>query len=266
MEWGKHLEGFFEATPIHPESSDSNSFFAENEALLALRRWLSNDDSCFRYIRYAASMILKDSPSALLAGHVVSILNSQGLPVASYFCAGSVDEESSHGSEQESPTIRMVYALIWQVLNNLPVELASEDAEVFSARRFSDLQGGTASFDAALTLLDDLLRRTHLTLFFLVIDGLHWIEDLEENPDDTPDQQRMLKRFVQVLQKHRDRCRSSEGSSETFKVLFTSSGSSTILMETLDEDEIVFVGQRPSNRRPGRPSAGTQPLGWLSNF
>jgi hypothetical protein len=171
----------------------------------------------------------------------MSLAQAAGVPVVSYFCELSADEPPATRTRESIELSALIYALIRQLVNLLPVG-DPETAAAFDAARFSALDGTLRTWKEALSVFENLVEAVRLPLMLFVIHGLNVVEDESEHSTAEA-----LVALVQCFA--RVSGPASTHGSRICKVLFTTSGLSETLSYLLDEGYIISCG----STSPGGP-------------
>lgn len=151
--------------------------------------------------------------------------------MVSYFCELSHDEPAASRTRESMELSALMYAMIRQLVNFLPVRDA-DMAVPFNAARFSALDGTLRTWKEALSIFEDLVIGARLPLMLFVIHGLNVVEDdFEHSTVDA------LEEFVHCLAGISGPISTSEG--RICKVLFATSGLSETLSGLLDERNVI---------------------------
>ena len=163
----------------------------------------------------------QDNPVTLLAATVVSFAAQSGVPIISYFGELRREESSKQGHTAETQgLLAIMNGLVRQMVELL---LPAFDTDIdISTKRISRIDGTMRSWDELLDLFRDLL---HLMpdKVFCVIDGLHWLDD--RSTEDN------MRQMIEVLRMSR------------FRVLFTTSGRSATLRQTILDSETITADE-----------------------
>ncbi|THX74476.1 hypothetical protein D6D04_07925 [Aureobasidium pullulans] len=188
---------------------------------MRLQKWATGDNSAI--ISLSGTNVYADirTPDSLssVAANLIAFADLAKLPVVSYFCtlATPGDLKSSQTRETHA-LIALVYALIWQLVELIPVE-TKVDVDL-SAERFRLLDGTTDTFSEALDLLRDTFQfAPHL--LYCVIDGLHWLDDRSTRT--------LLDSFVSLLL---DITRSGDAQEHQIKIVLTTAGPARALLRS----------------------------------
>lgn len=159
-----------------------------------------------------------ENPLTSIAAKFVGMVAAHQLDVISYFC--EVPRTSTgHDAPEAEAAISLLYALLRQLVEKLPPRL--DTAVDLSKARFEKLSGSMDNWTEAIELLKDLLSILN-GLVFCVIDGLHW---LDGDGTDAP-----LAQLLTALRHDR------------LRVFFTTCGRSTCLLDYLERDETISMG------------------------
>jgi hypothetical protein len=191
---------------------------------------------------------LEPPPMKLLASMCIDFAIAAKLPVISYFCSLPQKDELQDGNTREvQALISMTYALIRQLVEQLPAQFTSEID--FSKKRFADLRGSSKTWGMAVSLLRDLVGFGPRPLF-CIVDSLQLIDDWSTET--------LLEEFLSIFRPPRssDRGRQDGGKEddgqEGLKVLFTTTGRSRSLVKKMDPKELVIADRDGAADSPAR--------------
>lgn len=166
----------------------------------------------------------------------VNFARKPKLLVISYFCQLTRGEILRSGNTRESQAlISLVYSLLRQMIEELPMEFESESK--FNGERFSRLDGTLKTWNEAVDLFNDLLQFM-LKILLCVIDGFQWLDDRSTD--------KYLKDFVKILRG------GAVPSSNAFKVLLTTTGRSRALLGELAQTELCLADRDGSHGSAAR--------------
>ena len=245
------LEAYFSQSQIDPDQIDGSITHIERQALDASQLWISGPRSDLLYIRWPA-VLMNAAPGTSFSTRLVHMLSDANIPVLSYFFSDVHSINGEGDGDVERALVAMIYALIWQLSNLLPRTIV-DHAPYMTVENFANLDGTVWSLNIALDLLATLLVQTRQPVLFCIIDGLHCFDML----DASVDIRQALEALIALLSVHVERLSNLE---RTFKLLFTSSGFSELLMEGVNPEKIAWLDQGPKGKRPGRRSRGRGPM------
>lgn len=201
--------------------SHSAAFYMPEEIATRLQQWAIGDNSAIISLSGTNAYADFRTPDSLssVAANLVASADLAKLPVVSYFCtlATTGDLESSQTRETHA-LIALVYALLWQLVELIPVD-TKVDVDL-SAERFCLLDGTTDTLSEALDLLRDTFQFAP-RLLYCVIDGLHWLDDKST--------QTLLDSFVSLLL---DITRSGDAQEHQIKIVLTTAGPARALLRS----------------------------------
>jgi hypothetical protein len=135
-------------------SIDTNSLlssghvFADHAIVHALQNWSAATTSQMLWIM-GASERLYPSASTFLAASIVNSSDSLNIPLLQLFCDWP-------GKAEEKAVIHMIYSLIRQLIEFLPLSI--ENSANLCTARFHALDGSVKTWDEALSILSELLH------------------------------------------------------------------------------------------------------------
>lgn len=234
-----------------------SSLYLNGAVIAALEDWTTGIDSRSLCVVGPSQMSGPSFTSMIAAKYVESAAEAR-IPVVSVFCELR-HRKAPDGSKPEiEALISMTYGLIRQLIELLPATIEAKPD--FGAQRFKELDGSMDTWAEALTIMKDLLDLAPPTLL-CVIDGF---DRLEEKSTE-----RALSDLYKALCGRVLADRETSGSPRVLKVLFTTAGRSSCLLDHLEDDQLVFAEQSSAGRRAGKPSSGRRslsPTTLLSNF
>ncbi|KAF2104081.1 hypothetical protein NA57DRAFT_70292 [Rhizodiscina lignyota] len=241
---------------IRKESETEPVFFADNEIVSTLKDWTTDASGAILCIS-GPNEVARPSSTSLLASQYAAYAEQAGVPVISHFC--SLPRKSS----QSSITLEMISlasllcSLIRQLVELLPLELPPNSPRLDSDR-FARLNGTVESLSDAMSLLQDLISVAPPLLLF-IIDGIQWLDDKTT--------EKHIRALVSLLRKcssptagQSSLVNTAPPSTQTIKVLFTTSGKSRALIPILERHELLLADRISNARTPGRASPGRIPL------
>ena len=191
------------------------------EIAMRLQKWATGDNSAIISLSGTNAYAEIRTPDSLssVAANLIAFADLAKLPVVSYFCTlGTPGDLSSPRTRETQALIALVYALLWQLVELIPVE--TKVNVDLSADRFCLLDGTTDTFAEALNLLRDAFQCAPY-LLYCVIDGLHWLDDRSTRA--------LLDRFVSLLL---DITRSGDAQEHQIKIVLTTAGPSRALLRS----------------------------------
>lgn len=212
----RHLEDFFSRDRVRLAVENTAPANVGIETVAALTQWVQGQSSQMLWLDGSATEAEDvENPLTIIASDITRMIESSDLPMISYFCR--TDWQDQHDKTFEHiASVALLYALIRQLVE---LQLPRVDTSInLSEERFRLLDGSLDTWNISLALLRDLISLLPRTTF-CVIDGLHWL--------DAQGTETALEQLVQCL---RD---------EKLRVLFTTTGRTGCLMESLEPDEIV---------------------------
>ncbi|KPM38460.1 hypothetical protein AK830_g8093 [Neonectria ditissima] len=224
----RHFEDYFTWDHVHPESETPLPLLADATFLGRLDYFTTSMEST---VLYAHGQYQDESTNLLRQSVSAYASHSQeaGVPVVSYFCQLPHDEPPEHRSRESIDLSALLYAMIRQVVNLLPVGASrvSLDAEIFST-----LDGTLRTWQEAIALFEHLVSCVELPLLLFVIDGINVLEDQFEHSTDEA-----LENLVRCLARMTNPA--AVGEERMVKVLFTTMGLSETLCRLLDREDMV---------------------------
>lgn len=165
------LQDFFDNNEqIYPFSRDQRLEISSSIAS-ALYDWTITNPSLPLAIEDARTIGLPGRLT-LVSACYTSVARQHNIPVISHFCASSPSPRLS----KKAGLIALVYSLIRQLIELAPPMLNCDSNSDLSGERFRRLNGTTASWTDAISILDTLLQYRPPVLF-CVIDALDILED-----------------------------------------------------------------------------------------
>lgn len=169
------------------------------------------------------------SVNTLTIAALVYTVRQSKFPVVFHFCESpSVAAPKSREAFFTKQLLGLVYSLVAQ-LATLARKINPETRWQVYEEQFKALNGSSELIGSAITLLEQLLQyRPHP--LFVVIDGLHAVEDLRDRKHT-----RYLVRLLNIL------CEPSREQRSSYKVCFTSAGIVDALANLVDQKSIQTV-------------------------
>lgn len=221
----RYLEDFFSRDRVRLPFVDFSHVAIDAECISRLAEW---SQGAAAPIFWLNGLTLEgddlENPITMLAARFIEMVVGAHLSVISYFCSIlTVAQDGSRSSTpEEQGSVALLYALIRQMIELL---LPRFDTSVnMSEERLSQLDGTMRSWKEALALFKDLvcLVGESRETVFCVIDGLHWLDDKSTSES--------LALLVETLRYN-----------SKLRVLFTTSGRSSCLLDDIDRDEMFSV-------------------------
>ena len=167
------------------------------------------------------------SPAYQLAAAICSFAIQAKIPIIHFSCTPSVEDNGKSEEKESEVLVHLVYSLITQLIEILP-----EEFQFNEKIPIAHLDGTIKTFASALHTLKILLDASPSPLL-CIIDNLQHLEDPATENEH-------LIRLLSVLRAHRESC-TTTSPARSFKVLFTTSGRSTALVEVLEPYEMVLA-------------------------
>lgn len=159
-----------------------------------------------------------ENPLTSMASKFVDMVAAHQLNIISYFCEIPRSTQGRDTPEAQG-AVSLLYALLRQLVETLPPRV--DTTANLSESRFAKLDGSLGTWTEAVELFGDLLSVSS-GVVFCVIDGIHW---LDGGGTDEP-----LAQLLTALRNDR------------LRVFFTTCGRSGCLLEHLERDETLVVG------------------------
>lgn len=200
-----------------------------NEMFARLREWMSSNQSEILWVAGPSDHCRPSNVSPVAATMVKLFAEAKPMVVFN-FCDLPRPRTIDDGkSVEEIGLISMVYSMIQQLIEHVPPEFDSSND--FGLKRFTPLNGDVSTLDAALELFGDLIRLC-LPYIVFIIDGIQWL--------DYRKGQKGCKEFVNTLRQLKTMKPPDNDPQCVYKVLFTTAGNPSCLMQTLDCREILL--------------------------
>ena len=243
-----NLNAFFDFDKIAPRAPE-NVHFAETEVVQRLQDWTTASLSSFLGI-FGPFAHFQDNAFRLLTSKSVRAARAADIACVSYFCELPRTSLDPKRLPETVETSAMICALIRQMVLHLPVQLP--ECSQLDTLRFGVLDGTLQTWDAALSLLSDLIALTEAPVLLFAVYGL---EMLEHNTT-----RKRLEGFVDALGQHVSLSKANGQVQTIFKVLFVTSGTSQVLASKLDNDEICDMNRGDAAIKPGAARRGRTAL------
>ncbi|KAH7045279.1 hypothetical protein B0J12DRAFT_787205 [Macrophomina phaseolina] len=190
----------------------------------------------------------EETEAALIASRYAAASRAAGVSVVSFFCSLERADPPEGRTRETMALVALGYAVIRQLVELLP-ESEEENEEMddddrpgnarfgyaeFGPARFAALDGTLRTWDAALELLRDLFSANDEPLLYMVIDGVHLLDDVSHGST-----REALGKFVALLR----RVVEEKAGRYLVKILFTTAGQSTALNEVLDGRDVITVSK-----------------------
>lgn len=215
----RHLEDFFSRGRIRLAAESFSPTAMVSDVVLRLSEWAQGLHDPILWIDGPAVEVDDtENPLTSLAAKFIDLVGANRLPVISYFCEIPRTADNNVTRELKG-TVSLLYALLRQMVEQLLPRL--ETSLDLSEERFLSLDGSLDTWAEALEMFRDLVSLVPGTVY-CVIDGFHWLDD------KTTDL--ALAQLVECFRGGR------------LKVLFTTSGRSGCLLESLETGETFVVG------------------------
>jgi hypothetical protein len=246
-----HLNAFFDYNKIAPGLAGATCF-AETEVIQRLQSWTSEPTSSFLGVLGPFSGS-QDNAFRLLSSNYVLAARAANIACVSYFCELPRKAQSSRRLPETIESSALVCALVRQMVLHMPLQLPEHPT--LEKRRFEALNGTLRSWDAALSLLSDLITLAEAPVLLVTVYGL---EALEHNA--TRDH---LTALVKTLRQHMLRRQAGDQAQKIFKVLFVTSGVSQVLARTMSNAEICDMDRGSAATKPGQARRGRTAISGL---
>ena len=190
-----------------------------------------------------------ESMTTLIAAKYAASAAKANIPVVSFVCKLSRSKDLNDRTPEAEGLISLVYGLIRQLINLLP--LVFESKKQLDLETFERLDGTLKTWPLAIAVLKALLDSSPSVLL-CVIDGFELLED--------PSTQKYLVNLIDALCGHNGNSDDRKSTKRTLKILFTTAGRSRCLLDHLADNELVFAEQSKAGRKPGKPGPGRRSL------
>ena len=247
--FSKDLEDYI-IIPLDPmDIVPDTQIFAEHRIVHAIQEFCRTTASQILWV-IGKSDRRYPSSTSLIAASVVNALDKGSVPTLYFFLSWP----TADGGTDEQASINFLYSLVRQMICLLPDSITA--LSECSAQAFSRLRGSLESWETGVAIVEALFDYMP-PLLFLVVDGFEHLDFL------SPGEQQ-VRSLLQVLYGKVLRSRSitdEEGEPiRTFKILFTTAGSSDLL-NGLDEGVLTILKTSENqNVRPGQYRAGRSQL------
>lgn len=216
----------------------------DTTAASRLKEWTTNSKKSFLSIAGRRPKGLESPPMTVLASMCIDFATTAKLPVISYFCFLPREEELRAGNTREvQALLSLTYALIRQLIEQLPVQFSSEFD--FAPERVALLDGTLESWKSATGLLRDLVEVVPKPLF-CIVDGFQVLESWSTEG-----------LFVDLFKALRG-SEANDIKAERLKVLMTTTGKSSVLAKHLEVEEIVLADRDGAVDSPARRGGSTR--------
>lgn len=211
----------------------------------ALRDWRLDSSSHFLCVS-RPWQTTAPSPAYQLAAAICSFVIQAEVPIIHFSCTPSAGEDGEDVETESKALVHLVYSLIVQLIEILPEGFQSK-AKIPIAH----LDGTNKTFVSALHVLRILLDASPSPLF-CIIDSLQYLQDYATENEH-------LIRFLNILRAHGEGC-TTASPARSFKVLFTTLGRSTALVEALEPHEMILADNLAPARSTKRSRPSQSPL------
>lgn len=219
------VESYFDRDQIRLSFESSATVTVTSDVVQRLREFITGSEERILAIAGPKSLDHQgNSTTTKVAENFVNHTTEIGLPVVSWFCQLPSDHVGLDNMTREwSAFVSLVYALIRQLIELLPLKPRAPIS--VNLDNLETLDDTTASIDAAIVLLRDLLAQMDSTLF-IVVDGLEWLEDTTTAQH--------LRNFVRALVEASTNTHQVPGQSHPLvRILLTTTGRSRTLLGVL---------------------------------
>ena len=194
-----------------------------------LHDWISSGESEILWVAGPEHYCYPSKMSAV-AATMVELFTEAKPTAAFHFCDLPCPTTVQVGeSREEIGLISMVYSMIQQLMKYVPPRFDS--SEDLGLKRFTPLDGNVSTLDGALELLRDLIPLC-LPYLVIIIDGIEQLDSWKG--------QQGCKEFVKTLRQCKTMEQRDGEPQRVYKVLFTTAGRPSALMQTLDCKEILL--------------------------
>ncbi|KAL8947442.1 MAG: hypothetical protein Q9222_006279 [Ikaeria aurantiellina] len=246
LSYSQDLENFVDRTLITLGNDRPTPIFTEPAVASALEKWLTPGESRMLAV---VGKVEHSFPThgSLIAASMLRLTGLRNMPIISHCCSITNVNKYAPRSSEYNGLMTLAYSLVRQLIGYIPIE-GVRGIDV-GAHQFAALAKPTTAWKDVLGLLRDLLR-TQPTSLVVVIAGFQLLDDKSTAQH--------AQELLNVLREPARR--DSNDKRGMRKVLFTTSGNSSALLEGLDEDngEVEFVRHHMDSR--GRPGRGLVPL------
>lgn len=216
----RHPEDFFSRERVRLATDSFSLMPVSPDVILRLSEWAQDQHDPILWLEGPAIEADEtENPLTSLAAKFIDLVETNELPVMSYFCEIPRTVDSNITREVKG-TVSLLYALLRQMVELLLPRL--ETSLDLSEERFLTLDGTLDTWSEAQDMFRDLMSLAPGTVY-CVVDGLHWLDD--KTTDVT------LAQLVDCLRGGR------------MKVLFTTSGRSGCLLDGLESEKTMVVGR-----------------------
>lgn len=247
------LNPFLDFDRFLVEGSEVNNF-VEAEAVQRLQLWTELNRPAILGV-FGPASLSENSSTRLLTSNYVQAAKLSGMPCISYFCAIANETPPPGRLRETMGLVSLLYGMIKQLILYLPLRMVSS-ASVLDIQQFGRLDGTLRTWEAALTLFDNLLDLVEPPFMLIAIHGLEMLEHEATN-----------KYLGTLLLKLKDRTqgrKSDEPNDTIFKVLLTTCGISHVLANHLEEDDILDLNRGGAAENPGHARKGRMGMNHLS--
>ncbi len=199
--------------------------------------------SCYSHPAQAAAAM------TLPAAQYASLARQHRIPTVSYFCELSAEAPPPPRTRESVELSALICSLIRQVVDLLPAVFAGRHGAELGEDVFGGLDGTLRTWTEAVGLFRELVGYLELPQVLFVLNGLNLLEDEGDGAMSG-----RVKELVGVLAGLVDLEPGRKGPG-IVKVLFTTSGASSVLYRQFDSSQVVACEGPPSPRQPGRARA-----------
>jgi hypothetical protein len=232
------LEDYFDrAKTLIPQTSADGGLFANSSIAGRIKSWIMATESQILYTA-GTDPFGEDRQTSNAASYYAHAARKAGIPVCSYSCSLEGMDPPPYRTRETIELVAMVYSLIRQLIELLPPTAPMNTA--WHDDRWTELEGTLDTFPQALQILEALLHSTGQAIIVIIIDRIDLLDDLSYRSSE-----KWLKCLVELLL-----CQTSTEQGTILKIWFVSSGSSSVLFEALDVNQIAISS--PPRRKAGR--------------
>ena len=225
-----------------------------NEMFARLREWISSNQSEMLWVAGPSDHCYPSKMSAVAATMVKLFAEAKPMVVFNFCDLPSPSTIHDGKSVEEIGLISMVYSMIQQLIEHVPPKFDSSND--FSPNRFTPLNGNVSTLDAALKLFRDLIPLC-LPYIVFIIDGIQWL-DYRKGLKGCKEFVHTLRQLMTIKPPDNDpQC--------VYKILFTTAGNPSCLMQTLDCREVLLQDEPIESLIIDRIEPGTADISELGH-
>jgi len=175
-----------------------------------------------------------DNQMTQISAKLVELAGRANVHMISYFCRRVTSGEMGNMQALSS----LLYALLRQIILQVPLQLHLASKFDFSENRFKQLDGTGEGWTTAISIFRELTAiMPQIEAVFCVLDGFHWVDKIENRE--------LIEEFLSIFR------------AERLNILFVTTGRSEYLMRTVKgkrnlDIEFVPGGQVDLGKSGGR--------------